>query len=243
MIRAFLFISALWAAASPAWADSKRVTVFAAASLRGVLEEVAQGYDAPLSLSFGGSGTMARQVAAGAPADLVILANTDWMDWLVQQGIVPAHNAQIVAGNRLVVIGAPEAPDLTTPQDLVGRLGSDRLAMGQRDAVPAGIYARQWLSHVGLWDQLQGQLAETDNVRAALALVARQETPLGIVYASDATADPKVRTLYQIDPATHDPITYPSAALSPQGAALLSHMRTPALQTLFADHGFQPAPP
>lgn len=232
----------LWSGATVGWADAPRVTVFAAASLRGVLEDVAESYDSTLSLSFGGSGTMARQVAAGAPADLVILANTDWMDWLVDQGMVAGETPQAVAGNRLVLIGPVGTAPLEEPDMLPTQLGAGRLAMGQRDAVPAGIYARQWLQSAGLWNSLQTQLAETDNVRAALALVARADAPLGIVYASDAAAEPRVDVVYAIPANTHDPITYPAAALNPAGTAFLAHLMSPAAQTRFAAHGFAPPP-
>lgn len=242
MIRAFLFISALWSVAAAAWADAPRVTVFAAASLRGVLEDIAEGYDSTLNLSFGGSGTMARQVSAGAPADLVILANTDWMTWLVDQNLVPADAPQVVAGNTLVLIAPTGAPPMSDPAALPAQLGSARLAMGQRQAVPAGIYARQWLTAAGLWDSVQDQLAETDNVRAALALVARSETPFGIVYGSDALAEPRVDGVYTIPADTHDPITYPAAALSPAGADFLAYLFSPTAQSRFATHGFS-APP
>ncbi len=223
-------------------ADPPPVTVFAAASLRGVLEDVTESYDSTLSLSFGGSGTMARQVAAGAPADLVILANTDWMDWLVDQGVVAGESTQAVAGNRLVVIGPAGTTPLGEPGLLPVQLGTGRLAMGQRDAVPAGIYARQWLAASGLWDSLQIRLAETDNVRAALALVARADAPFGIVYASDAAAEARVDVVFTIPPNTHDPITYPATALSPAGADLLAFLMSPVTQSRFAAHGFAPPP-
>lgn len=242
MIRAFLFLSALWSVTAAAWADAPRVTVFAAASLRGVLEGIAEGYEGTLNLSFGGSGTMARQVAAGAPADLVILANTNWMNWLVDQGLVQTDAPQVVAGNRLVLIGPSGTPLMSDPMALPVQLGSARLAMGQRDAVPAGIYARQWLTAAGLWESVAAQLAETDNVRAALALVARNETPLGIVYASDAAAEPRVEVVYTIPPHTHDPITYPAAALSPAGADLLAHLLSTSGQSRFTAHSFAPPP-
>jgi len=241
MIRTFLFLSALWSGTA-ALADPPPVTVFAAASLRGVLEDVTESYDSTLSLSYGGSGTMARQVAAGAPADLVILANTDWMDWLVDQGVVAGESTQAVAGNRLVVIGPAGTMPLGEPGLLPVQLGTGRLAMGQRDAVPAGIYARQWLEALGLWDSLQIRLAETDNVRAALALVARADAPFGIVYASDAAAEARVDVVFAIPPDTHDPITYPATALSPAGADLLAFLMSPATQSRFATHGFAPPP-
>jgi molybdate transport system substrate-binding protein len=110
--------------------------------------------------------------------------------------------------------------------------------MGQRDAVPAGSYARAWLTHAGLWQQLQSRLAETDNVRAALALVARGDAPLGVVYASDAQAEPEVQTIYEVPAEAHAPITYPAAALTAKGKALVDFLTTDAAQAILVDHGF-----
>lgn len=223
---------------APAGGADRAVTVFAAASLRGALDEVAAAYDAPVQLSFGGSGTMARQVAAGAPADVVILANTLWMDWLVDQGLV--NKTKSVARNALVVIAAAGTPTLSNTTQLISRLGTDRLAMGQRDAVPAGRYARQWLQAAGLWQNVAGNLAETDNVRAALALVARGEVPFGVVYATDALAEPRVAPVWNIASDLHDPITYPAAALTPEGETFLDHLTGAIAAQIFAAHGFSP---
>ena len=182
---------------------------------------------------------MARQVAAGAPADVVLLANTDWMDWLADQGIIAAEEAQIIARNHLVLIAPKGTASLSHPADLPARLGpTGRLAMGQRDAVPAGSYARDWLTHEGLWKGLQSQLAETDNVRAALALVARGDTPFGVVYASDAHAEADVQVVFEVPADTHAPITYPAAALTPAGADLLAFLTTEKAQAILEGHGF-----
>lgn len=215
------------------------MTVFAAASLRGALEEVTADFPASVVLSYGGSGTMARQVASGAPADVVLLANSDWMKWLADEGVEGAGNAQIIARNRLVLIAPAGSVPLADPADLPARLGPEgRLAMGQRDAVPAGSYARAWLTHSGLWQRLQRRLAETDNVRAALALVARGDAPLGVVYASDAQAEPEVQTIYEVPAEAHAPITYPAAALTAKGKALVDFLTTDAAQAILVDHGF-----
>lgn len=217
-------------------AEDLRATVFAAASLRGALDTIAAEYEAEVALSFGGSGAMARQIAAGAPADVVVLANPIWMDWLTDQGHI--SQAQVIASNTLVVIGPANTAQLAGPQDILPRLGGGRLAMGQRDAVPAGSYAQEWLRGTGVWDSLSTRLAETDNVRAALALVARGEAPLGVVYATDAQAEPRVATLYAVPPAAHSPIRYPAAALSPAGQAFVDHLTSDAAQQIFARHGF-----
>ena len=238
MIRFCALLTVLCSLALPLRAEAP-VTVFAAASLRGALEEIAAALPTPLVLAYGGSGTMARQVAAGAPADVVLLANSDWMDWLADQGIAAADEAQIIARNHLVLIAPFGTAPLSQPADLPARLGpTGRLAMGQRDAVPAGSYARDWLTHEGMWEGLQSRLAETDNVRAALVLVARGDTPFGVVYASDAHAEDDVQIVYKVPADTHAPITYPAAALTPEGTALVDFLTTQKAQAILEDHGF-----
>jgi molybdate transport system substrate-binding protein len=142
----------------------------------------------------------------------------------------------------LVVIGAVGADEITNPDGatLTRALASGRLAIGQRDGVPAGTYAREWLTHIGAWDTLAPQLAETDNVRAALALVAAGAAPLGIVYASDAQAEPKVKILYSIPADTHSPIRYPAAALTPAGRAFVEFLTSPQAAAIFRKHGLTP---
>lgn len=224
-------------ASAPALA--RDLTVFAAASLRGALDEVAALSDTPVAISYGGSGAMARQVAQGAPADVVVLANPQWMVWLQDQGVVAADLPVTLLTNTLVLIGndGPALPD-PDADALLARLGDRRLAIGQRQAVPAGIYARAWLEHIGAWDRLVPHLAEVENVRAALALVARGDAPLGVVYGSDALADPKVTVLWQIPDDQHPPITYPAAALSPEGAQFMQILRSPQAAEIFKKHGF-----
>lgn len=219
-----------------------RVTVFAAASLRGVLDDISRQHDAPVVMSYGGSGTMARQIAAGAPADVVVLANTLWMDWLRERAMIQAGSIRYIASNRLALIALSGAAPLDHLADIPTRLGTERLAMGQRDAVPAGIYARQWLTSIGLWNHVNNQLAETDNVRAALALVARGEAPLGIVYATDAAAEPAIQVLWNIPPDPHKPILYTAAALTPSGESFLARLSSPQAQDVFAAQGFTPVP-
>lgn len=238
MFRVIALLAAFCLAAAPLRAGAETaLTVFAAASLRGALEEVAEAYPAPLTLAFGGSGTMARQVAAGAPADVVLLASEDWMNWLDAQGHLPAP-PRVIAGNRLVLIARGGQAPLTA-EEVLEVLGVEgRLAMGQRAAVPAGVYAQQWLEHAGLWNSLQNRLAETDNVQAALALVARGDAPLGVVYASDAQAEPRVTVVLEIAAEAHDLITYPAAALTPAGEALVGFLAGDRAQAILAKHGF-----
>lgn len=226
----------------PAQAQEPPVTVFAAASLRGALEEITQIYPTPVTLSFAGSGTIARQIAAGAPADVVILAHADWASWLAQRDLLIPNTLTDVAGGQLVLIGPADAAALNAPDagSLLTALSGGRLAIGQRDGVPAGTYARDWLRHIGAWDALTPHLAETDNVRAALALVAVGAAPIGVVYASDAQAEPRVKIIYPIPPESHTPIRYPAAALTEDGRAFAALLSSPEAAAIFTRHGFAP---
>lgn len=217
------------------------VLVVAAASTGEALEALAESYPAQVTFSFAGSGAAARQVAAGLPADVVVLASPQWMDWLTQQGALRTGAAVPLLGNRLAVIAPAGTPPLPGAAALARALGGDRLAMGQRAAVPAGVYAQQWLQAEGLWPVLKGQLAETDSVRAALALVARGQAPFGVVYATDARASAAVDVVFEVPAAAHDPIRYPAAALSPAGAAFLAHLESAQARAVFARFGFEDA--
>jgi molybdate transport system substrate-binding protein len=218
------------------------LTVFAAASLRDALTEIAGHYPADVTLSFAGSGTIARQVAAGAPVDAVVLAHRDWTGWLVARGLVAEGTIREVAGGALVLIGPRSAAPLANPDatSLITALSGGRLAIGQRDGVPAGTYARAWLKSIGAWDALQPHLAETDNVRAALALVAQGAAPLGVVYASDAQVEPKVAIVHRVPAQAHAPIRYPAAALTAAGADFIAYLDTDTARATFEKFGLTP---
>jgi molybdate transport system substrate-binding protein len=213
-------------------------TVFAAASLRGALDEIAALSTTKTTLSYAGSGVLARQVSQGAPADVIILAHPRWMDWLESQGSILPDTRADVASNALVVIGQKGAASISDSTQIPDRLGQGRLAMGQRDAVPAGIYAREWLQSAALWDQLKPKLAEVENVRLALSLVARNEAPLGVVYRSDAHAEPKVDVLFSIPETAHDPIKYPAAAITEKGRGFIDLLTSAQASLIFQSHGF-----
>lgn len=241
LLRLLLLLTAL---AFPARAEDAPV-VFAAASLKSALDSLgtqwaAQGHPAPV-VSYGGSAGLARQVAAGAPADLVILANTDWMDRLLDQGAVATPKDLL--GNRLVLVGA--APVALTPESLAEALADRPLAMGQIDAVPAGIYGRAALETLGLWDAVAPRVAQTDNVRAALALAERGEAALALTYASDARASDRVQIAAEIPPESHPPIRYP-LALTPEASetavAFAAFLATPDARVIWDDWGFLPPP-
>ncbi len=219
------------------------VTIFAAASLKTALDQVASDWSSDTVISYGGSAAMAQQILAGAPADIFISAANDWMDVLQQGGAIIPASRRDLWGNQLVLIAAKGSAelDLTKPDDFFGMLADGRLAMGQTETVPAGQYGRAALIHFGLWPRVQAQLAQTENVRAALELVALGEAPLGIVYATDVRGDPRVTIAARFPDVSHPAIVY-SAALTktavPQAAAFLQYLTTPAASARFAAQGF-----
>ena len=229
----------------PAMAEA-RLTVFAAASLKTALDEVVQAYNKDVVVSYGGSGLLARQVAAGAPADVVILANAQWMDQLADAGHIIAGSQVDLLSNRLVLIGAAGAPPLqeASVEALRQRLDGGRLAIGHRASVPAGIYGHQWLEAAGVMPALSGSLAETENVRAALALVSRGEVPLGLVYATDARAEPRVAVIYEVPPQMHEPIRYPAAIVAggqgDEARSFVAFLVSETAGEIFFAHGFLP---
>ena len=240
MASSALMTSTLVALATLAGAAQAQTTVFAAASLRGVLDEIATLSRDPVVLSYAGSG---HHRPPSGPRGARRRCGfwripCGWTGWSSAAPLTQAKTV-IIAGNTLVVIGAPDHPPLTTPKDLPHMLGDGRLAIGQRDSVPAGIFAKEWLENIGIFQEVHEKLAETDNVRAALALVARQETPLGITYATDALAEPRVRVLYAIPETQHSAITYPATSLSLQGDAFVTLLQSDAAQAVFAAHGFR----
>lgn len=218
------------------------LTVLAAASLKPALDEIAAGWPDPVAVAYGGSGTLARQAAAGAPADLVILAAVDWMDWLAGQDVL-AGRPRSVAGNRLVLAGPPGAAPLALTREAVeARLSGGRFAMGDPVSVPAGRYGQQALETLGLWGSLRGRAILAENVRAALAYVARGDVALGLVYGSDA-AGAGVAEVAAIPATAHQPIAYPAALLggaAPGAQAFLD--RVASSGAVFLRHGFAPAP-
>jgi molybdate transport system substrate-binding protein len=242
-MRSLALILALLPA--PATAE---VIVFAAASLKTVLDEVAADWlGEPVILSYGGSAALAKQIEAGAPADIFIPAAEEWMDEVAGLGLIQPATRHDIAGNALVLIAHAKLPsvEITLQLDLAGLLGGGKLSMGFVDSVPAGQYGKAALEALGLWTQVEPMVVQSENVRAALALVASGEAALGVVYASDAVAEPAVTVLGTFPEDTHLPITYPAAltaGASPGALAFLDHLTSPAAQDIFAAQGFLPPP-
>jgi len=232
-----------------ALAQSGPVTVFAAASLETALAEVSRRYGdqagGPLRMVFGASSAMARQIAQGAPADLFLSADLDWMDWLSQRGLVVAGTRRNLLANRLVMIAPRDSKlrlDIRPGMPLASALGSGRLALADPVSVPAGKYARQALTALKVWDSVADRLATAENVRAALAYVARSEAPLGIVYATDAQVEVRVRVIGTFPAASHSPILYPAALVRdrPAARAVLTYLAGGEARSIFRSRGFLP---
>ncbi|GAB1595391.1 molybdate ABC transporter substrate-binding protein [Lysobacter claricitrinus] len=237
-------------AALPAFA-AEPITVFAAASLKETLDEAGALYGrthgATVRVSYAASSALARQIEDGAPADVFISADLDWMDELQAKRLIDTTTRRDIAGNALVLIAPTDA---TTPRvtlkrgvDLRPLLGTDgRIALALTASVPAGKYGRAALESLGAWATVQPRVVEAENVRAALQLVARGEAVLGIVYASDALAEPRVRAVARFPAATHPRIVYPAARIAasahPKSADFVAWLATPAAQAVFRRHGF-----
>lgn len=192
------------------------VTVFAAASTQQAVEAVLSQCQSNLGIScrgvYAASSTLARQIAGGAPADIFISANMKWMRYLEDNKFVVPSSIQVLAANRLVVIApSTNAVSVDSIQDVLKWLATDRIAVGDPDHVPAGIYAKQTLLSLNAWTPLNGKLLRMPNVRAALAVVARGEANAGIVYSTDAKVSTAVKIVYRFDNKLHDPIRYPIA--------------------------------
>lgn len=233
-------------ALSPGIAQAEEVVVFAAASLKTALDQIAQQWQAEtghqVRISYAGSNKLAVQILQGAPADIFLSAAPRWMDEVAAQGLVITR--QDLLGNRLVLVGQPDAMpvDLGAGVDLAALLGDGKLSMALVEAVPAGQYGKAALQNLGLWDSVAPAVAQSDDVRAALRLVATGETPYGIVYASDAVAEPGVKVLATFPEASHPAITYPAALLT--GAAdaadraFWQALSAPFADAVFSAQGF-----
>ena len=245
-LLAAICATAILAMAAPRVWAAPEVLVFAAASLKTALDDVAQGWHAKTgakpTLSYAASSTLARQILRGAPADIFVSANRDWMDALEKDGLIRRETRRDLLGNRLVLIGhGPNRPSMKIGE-LPDRLGDGRLAMALVNAVPAGIYGRQALKAIGIWDRVAGRVVQADNVRAALAFVARGEAPFGIVYATDAAASDRVSAVAAFPPGSHRPIVYPAAltvgTANGKVDAFYTHLFSDEARPLFERQGF-----
>jgi len=229
-------------------AHAQPLIVFAAASLKNALDEVAAVSPSKPTISYGASSALARQIENGAPAQVFLSADLDWMDYLGQRKLLRPGTRRNVLGNKLVLV-APAASaakaELRPGFPIASLLGNGRLAIADPAHVPAGKYTKAALEKLGVWDSVAGRLAATENVRAALALVARGEAPLGSVYSTDAAVEPKVRVVATFVDGLHPPIVYPAALTSAapaSGAAadFLALLGSAVARNVFEKHGFTP---
>lgn len=234
--------------AAPAMAAD--VTVFAAASLKNALDDVAAAWKAETgkeaTISYAASSALAKQIEEGAPADVFVSADAPWMDYLAERDLVRKDTIVNLLGNRLVLVAPADSDtDVEIGQgfDLRAALGDGRLAMGQVDSVPAGKYGKEALTSLGVWDTVEGHVAQADNVRAALALVATGEAPLGIVYQTDANAEKAVKVVGVFPEDSHAPIIYPAAvtaeAKSADAATFMEFLRSEEAAKMFEGQGFK----
>jgi molybdate transport system substrate-binding protein len=227
-----------------------QVMVFAAASLTNALTDIGKIFDekkiGTVVSSFASSSTLAKQIENGAPANVFLSADEEWMNYLAEKRFIVPESRFNLLGNQLVLI-APAGSDLKKVDiapgfPLAKMLGSGLLATGDPDHVPAGKYAKSALQKLGVWADVDGKLARADNVRAALALVERGECPLGIVYSTDAALSQKVKVVGTFPEDSHPPITYPAALIagkdSPAARAFLDFLKTPEAKTVFEKYGF-----
>jgi molybdate transport system substrate-binding protein len=223
------------------------ITIFAAASLRNALDQAAAAYaresrTPPPRISYAASSTLARQIEQGAPADLFLSADVDWMDYLAKKKLIRALTRVDLFTNHLALVAPKDAPvalDINRGFPLARALGQGRLAMAGPD-VPAGKYGEASLRSLGVWDQVKDRTARGDNVRAALQFVARGEAPLGIVYDTDALTEPGVRIVGLFPDSSHPKIVYPGAAVTrrPEAAAFLQWLHGPRAAAIFRPFGF-----
>ncbi len=246
--KARLVMAAMLLVLAPLAARAADITVFAAASLTDALQEIGQSYEAQsghtVAFSFAASSVLARQIEASGGADMFISADTDWMNELDSHHLIARDTRKNLLGNRLVFI-APAGRHIRlriAPHfDLVDVLAGGRLAIASPNSVPAGKYAKASLTTLGVWDSVADHLAPAENVRVALAYVARAETPLGIVYTTDALSDPRVRIIATIPDDSHQPIVYPVALTKdarPLAGDFLRYLSSTRARDVFLKDGF-----
>jgi molybdate transport system substrate-binding protein len=231
-------------------AEEKSITVFAAASMKNALDEVDSLFTAQNGIkivaSYAASSSLMKQIEQGAPAEIFLSADIDWMDYGAKHNLIKNDTRENLLGNRLVLI-APKDSKISSVTiapgfDLAALAGNGRIATGDVRAVPAGLYAKAALEKLGIWSSVESKIAMAENVRAALVLVARGEAPLGIVYETDAKIDPSVKIIGVFPDDSHPPIVYPVAITKdakPDTAQYLAFLTTPKAKAVFERYGFR----
>src|SRR6201746_33469 len=246
----FVALTILFGSAhSPALAQDKTLTVFAAASMKNALDDIAAAYTAKSGVkivaSYAASSALAKQIEQGAPADVFVSADTDWMDYAIGKKAINEPTRLNLLGNSIVLIAPKDSKidNVTIAQgfDLAKLAGDGKIATGDVKAVPVGKYAKAALEKLGAWQAAAPKFAMADSVRAALTLVARGEAGLGIVYATDAKVEPGVKIVGPFPADAHPAIIYPVAATAtakPEAAGYVTFLRSSAAKTIFEKHGF-----
>ena len=242
-------VAALVSFGSMAAAEARDPVVFAAASLKNALDAINAQWKGEASkqatVSYAASSALAKQIESGAPADIFMSADLDWMDYLAGKDLIKPDTRVTLLGNRIVLIAPKDSPvriEIAAGFDLAKALGNGRLAMGDTAAVPAGKYGKAALEKLGAWAGVEKKIAQAESVRAALVLVSRGEAPLGIVYATDAAADPQVRIVGTFPENSHPPILYPIAltkdSSNPEAVEFLAYLQSAKAKPLFEKEGF-----
>jgi molybdate transport system substrate-binding protein len=248
-VTAALLLAPVAPALAQSVAQPKEVVVLAAASLKNALDEASAAWakqtGKTAKTSYAASSALAKQIEAGIPADLFISADIPWVDYLAERKLIRPASRVDLLGNEIVLIAAKDSKvDLRIDKGFALRaaLADGRLAMANIDAVPAGKYAKAALESLGVWPSVADRVAQAENVRMALILVSRGEAPLGIVYRTDAAADPKVRIVAAFPAGSHPPIVYPMVLLasstSPDAGAFMAYLKSPAARPFFEKQGF-----
>jgi molybdate transport system substrate-binding protein len=249
VVAALAAALAIALAAHPAQAQDRSITVFAAASMKNALDDVdvafAKQGGVKVVASYDASSALMKQIEGGAPADVFVSADLKWMDYGSQKKLIKDDTRVNLLGNTLVLIAAKDSKignvTIGPGFDLAKLAGDGRIATGDVQAVPVGIYAKAALDKLGLWASVEPKMAMAANVRAALTLVARGEAPLGIVYATDAKVEPGVKVIGTFPEDSHPPIIYPAAATvaaKPDATPYLAFLRSSAAKTIFESYGF-----
>jgi molybdate transport system substrate-binding protein len=247
--RALLGLAVAIAFAPTAALAQDGLVIFAAASLKNALDDLATGWKdsgkPAAKISYAASSALAKQLEQGAPADLFISADTDWMDYVEKKGLIKKDTRVNLLGNKIVLIAPKDSKatvDVKQGFDLSKALAGGKLAMANVDSVPAGKYGKAALEKLGAWDGVKGSIAQAENVRAALLLVARGEAALGIVYSTDAAAEPNVKVVGTFPADSHPPIIYPAAvtkgAKSPDAQPFLDLLKSAKARPAFEKQGF-----
>ncbi len=246
----FVALFVLAAAAPPAVAQDKPITVFAAASMKNALDEIDAAYTAKASVkivvSYAASSALAKQIEQGAPADVFISADTDWMDYAIAKKTISEPTRVNLLGNSIVLIAPKDSKTdnvaINSGFDLAKLAGDGKIATGDVKSVPVGKYAKAALERLGAWQAAKANFAMADSVRAALTLVARNEAALGIVYSTDAKVEPGVKIVGTFPPEFHPAIIYPVAATTtakPETSDYLAFLRSTAAKTILEKYGFK----